>query len=278
MKQFFTLALIFISTAVFSTEKSLYICAIFNNESRFLDEWIQFHLNQGVDRIYLYNNKSEDDYLKVISKYIKQGTVALRQWPYDNINLDIWNETQCKAYMDCIKRLRGKVSWIAFIDTDEFLFSPTGKSLKDVLLEYEECDSIGVNWVLYGTSNVQKLSKDEHLTDHMLYRSELNTFINTHVKSIVRPEKVVGCTNPHYFHMEKDSVVVDENKVVFSGYSHENTVNKLRINHYWVRDIAFMLDVKAKRCERWGLNPDDLWERDSRCNLIYDPILAEIRD
>ncbi len=41
------------------------------------------------------------------------------------------------AFDDCLERHRRDSRWIAFIDIDEFLFSPTGKGLPDVLAGFE---------------------------------------------------------------------------------------------------------------------------------------------
>ena len=40
---------------------TLAVGAIFQNEARYLREWIEFHRRQGVERFYLYENNSSDD-------------------------------------------------------------------------------------------------------------------------------------------------------------------------------------------------------------------------
>lgn len=59
----------------------------------YLNEWILFHLLQGVERFYLYNNLSEDGYMMVLKKYIEEGVVILIDWPpkdgkYSTTNCD----------------------------------------------------------------------------------------------------------------------------------------------------------------------------------------------
>ena len=39
----------------------LSICAIYRWEGPYLREWVAFHKLMGIERIYLYNNRSEDD-------------------------------------------------------------------------------------------------------------------------------------------------------------------------------------------------------------------------
>src|SRR5262249_58542936 len=40
----------------------LAVCAIFRDEARYLAEWVSFHRVQGVERFYLYDNRSSDDW------------------------------------------------------------------------------------------------------------------------------------------------------------------------------------------------------------------------
>ena len=264
-----------ISTLIFSKQDSLYVCAIFQNEARFLNEWIHFHLEQGADKIYLYNNKSEDDFMPRISKYIRSGQVVLRYWPYGN-DLEHWNTTQCKAYMDCIKHVKKKVEWVACIDTDEFLFSPTGKKLPEVLKDYQGIDAIGVNWVMYGSNNIEYLG-DAWLTRNMTMRSELSDPVNRHVKSIVRPQSVTGCINPHYFGLYPGKIMTNEAKDSMEGPFHDNSVNILRINHYWSRDLSFFRNEKLKRQAKWWNSTEEALKMEASFNLIYDPILSDSR-
>ena len=272
MKYLITFFMLFLTCA--EAKDKLYICAIFNNEARFLNEWIEFHIQQGADKIYLYNNHSTDDYFRVLSKYIDSGIVKFRQWPYKNDQAN-WNKTQCDCYMDCIKRVKGKVEWVAFIDTDEFLFSPLKKPLSDVLASYSDADAIGVNWVMYGTSNVEYLG-DGRLTQNMIMRSPLEYPANIHVKSVVRPEKVSGCENPHYFLMKPNTRFVNEKNEITSGPFSEHSSNILRINHYWLRDLSFLKNEKSRRRGTWFSETEkSLMNADKELNQVYDPILVD---
>ena len=89
------------------------ICAIFKNESYYLREWLEFNHLVGVEHFYLYNNNSEDDYLRVLNPYIKKGLVTLIDWPH--------NQKQMESYIDCINNYSSESKWIGFIDIDEFI-------------------------------------------------------------------------------------------------------------------------------------------------------------
>ncbi len=99
---------------------TLAVCAIFRDEARYLAEWVTFHRVQGVERFYLYDNLSTDDWRSELEPEIAAGIVEVRHWP------DV--PGQASAYEDCLRRHRTDTRWIAFIDIDEFLFSPTGET------------------------------------------------------------------------------------------------------------------------------------------------------
>src|SRR4029077_16716471 len=140
-------------TSSLQAKYELTMCAIFQDDACWLQEWLEFHFLQGVEHAYLYNPTSRDNYLEVLEPYLKRGIVTLTEWPYcydDQAHKD-WIAIQCGAYMDAIRRFGKKSSWIAFIDTDEFLFCPNGTSLPKFLQAYKEFGGLGVNWLKFGT-------------------------------------------------------------------------------------------------------------------------------
>lgn len=249
----------------------LTVCAIFRDEAPYLKEWIEFHQKQGVEHFYLYNNLSKDDYLSVLKPFIENGIVTFKEWPYEHGDENGWSRIQTDAYMDCVKYNRKKVFWCAFIDTDEFLFSPIGK-LSEVLKEYEEFSGICVNWVLYGHSNVKKIPEGKKMLDCLLYRAPLTLWENTYVKTIAQMDRVVTAYNPHCFALNKGTSVT-ENKKMFCGMNtNRHSVKIFRINHYRSRDMHFYNTVKKPRSKYW--NNRGRFSYENILNEVYDPILS----
>src|SRR5690349_17300979 len=126
--KFILYALMFISNSLFSQQYTyeLSICGIFQDDAKYLPEWIEFHQEQGVEHFFLYYNRSSDDYKGYLAPYIKRGLVELKDWDESFRFNHNWTQEQCGAYMDCINNHRKDCHWIAFLDTDEFLFSPKG--------------------------------------------------------------------------------------------------------------------------------------------------------
>src|SRR5205807_10295049 len=118
-------------------------------------------------------------------------------------------EDQPHCYDQCIREHREDSRWIAFIDIDEFLFSPTLRALPELMVEYEEWPGVGVNWVMFGTSG-HRMKPPGLVIESYLHRTG-DPERNRHIKSIVDPSRVTGCPSSHYFSYESGSPV-DENK------------------------------------------------------------------
>lgn len=254
--------------------------AIFQDEARFLKEWIEFHKTVGATHFYLYNNRSSDDYKTVLAPYIASKEVELIEWPYISSNIVEWNKVQCKAYMDAIGRAYGNAKWVAFIDTDEFLVPKT--DLVTLLKDYEDYGAVCLNWQYFGHSNVQKINPGEFLVEKLTLKGEPLLEGNRHVKSIVQPKYVVSCPLPHFFKLKWRHPQVTTGKVVFEGaLSPTVDISVAQINHYWVRDIEFMEGVKIARQIKWGSNGEKTRKTGAELNLIEDfsayPYLLEMK-
>lgn len=127
----------------------------------FFKEWLVYHIELGVDHFYLYDNtgcqsnqevnnygipyskitegmsdKDIEDILREIEQYLP-GRITYEKWtPVDEQGKIIYG--QIDAIMDYTEKYANDSEWTAFIDMDEFIFSPQGKNLKDYLDEYEK--------------------------------------------------------------------------------------------------------------------------------------------
>lgn len=232
--------------SVFSFDLS--ICAIFQDEAPYLKEWIEFHLLQGVDHFYLYNNNSCDEFRSVLEPYIAGNQVTLREWPYvyEEGEHGQWIKIQSKAYMDCIQR-DGKLNrWMAFIDPDEFLFCPNGEKLPLFLKAYTGFGGVCVNWLKFGTSQIEEIPPHTLLIECLTRCSLHGDIENRWYKSIVQPKWVKESGGAHFFHYKKDRFAVDENKgrMESKNYSRKVTFEKIRINHYWTRTEKYLREKK----------------------------------
>lgn len=265
---------------ILSAEESyqLTVCAIFQDDAKWLPEWIEFHEKQGVEHFYLYNNGSTDDYKNILKPYIDHGLVELIDWMKPSHNIADFTGIQCGAYDHCLKSIAQEAKWCAIIDTDEFLFAVDGRPLPEMLREYDAYSGVIVNWCCYGTSGIDKIPENQKMIETLLLRAPLNFTDNHFVKSIVKPKDVSVCDCPHYCKYKIGKRSVTENKTLAGAAmrTKQVSVNKLRINHYWARDLDFFYNVKINRWIKWGRPYSQSIEKEAQMNAEFDDIILKI--
>lgn len=230
------------------------ICALFQNEGRFLREWIEYHLLIGVDHFYLFDNLSTDHFRTVLEPYIAEGIVELFDWPYQEATVNDWVcNVQCTCYNKILQERAFEAAWIACIDIDEFIVMTEQTDLKEFLLDYQHYAGLCINWQLFGTSNIQRIPDNVCLIKMLTQKAPTYWPNNEHVKSIVRPFCVKGYVNSSHFckYRGKLYAVNEEKKPVNDGRFFIS-VNKIRLNHYILRDLDFFYKEKVNRAARWG--------------------------
>lgn len=228
----------------------LALVAIFRDEARFLKEWIEFYKLMGVERFYLYNHLSQDNYMEVLAPYIADGTVELNHLVSDTIYPMHWCKLQLSVYERTIRKIEQEVEWLIIVDTDEFIVPVKEQSLVAALKKYDDYASVCVNWRLFGSSGVSEIPSDKLMIETLTNMgvSDNVNYNELHVKSIVKPRYVKGITQPHSVVLSHGYEQVTENYEYFYGpHSPYASNNILTINHYWSRDLEFFYRNKLSR-------------------------------
>lgn len=211
-----------------SDKAYLSVCAIYRDEAPYLREWVAFHRLVGVERFFLYNNRSSDEHLEALAPYVEDGTVEVRDWRL--------YPGQVAAYEHCAREHARDSRWIAFIDVDEFLFSPTGRPVSELLAGYEQWPGVGVNRTVFGTSG--HVTAPEGLVIENYVRRGRDEATARAIKSIADPSQVERCQNCHAFIYREGALAVDENKQpIGPPYAQTDAMVRslLVINHYWTK-------------------------------------------
>jgi Glycosyltransferase family 92 len=242
----------------------LAVCAIFRDEARYLAEWVSFHRVQGVERFYLYDNRSSDDWRSQLEPEIAAGIVEVVHFPFV--------PGQGRAYEDCLRRHRSDTRWIAFIDIDEFLFSPTGRSLPEILHRFDTHPGVVVNRRTYGTNGFEH-PPDGLVIENYLWRDADDHQGNRWVKSIVHPRSAVGWGSAHHFRLRGNAVGEDRRPVRY--VLREPTVELLRINHYYTKSLEEFERKVVRPAATTGVTQDD---RDPiPVDAVRDEVILQFR-
>ena len=239
----------------------LALCALYKDHADYLREWIEFHRIVGVERFFLYDNESRDEHEEVLAPYVERGIVEVHHWPSPpSVERGVpW--AVIDAFSDSVRRHRDDSRWIGFIDIDEFLFSPTGRPLPEVLAGFEQFAGVEVSRLDFGPSGHEE-KPDGLVIESYLCRRRYESPKKDweHVKSIVDPARTDHAFNAHgFFYTEGFAVREDAEPAPQKppGRKYFPQGALLRINHYITKSKA----EYARKGAQWaaaGLPfPDD---------------------
>ena len=124
----------------------LVIVCMFREENQYLKEWIEYHILQGVNHFYLYDNENPRSTMRILKPYIKNNYVTVIKWPDNKLQTisedkrrKKWSDytnisTQNLAFMDFTKKFKDEYNWVIKIDVDEFIYpSQEFRNVRQVL-------------------------------------------------------------------------------------------------------------------------------------------------
>lgn len=205
------------------------ICAILKDETPYLTEWIEHHLEIGIEHFVLYDNNSAIPARQTLDSYVKKGIVEV-------LDCRITNAPQLKAYMHCLYRMHDHTDWIAYIDIDEFIILKKHHDIRRFLENYKNFAGICLNWVIYTANN--HLSKPEGpVMQNYTEFTSADFPPNRHVKTIVQPKCVNIIDNPHYPQYNEGRYAVNERYTYVSHACSEFSNELAQINHYFTKSF-----------------------------------------
>lgn len=252
-----------------SFKHELAIVAIAKNEGPYIKEWIEYHRLFGITKFYFYDNESEDNTFDIVKPYIDSNLLS-----YSFIK---GKAKRLEAYNDAIARYKHECRYMAFIDLDEYIrpiipYKPIADIVNERIEKYGKgASGIGINWVVYGSSNFDKIPKGL-ITKKFNHRGKNTEPINEYIKTICNPRRVSYYISPHYPLYKKGAYSVNENgdERLYVWFCDKREYKHIRINHYYTKSKEEFVRKKARGLgDRIGTYKDDQFEK-------YD--LNEIED
>ena len=243
---------------------------IVRNEARSLPEWFAYHAAIGIGKFVVYDNESTDGTVATVLDAARLYDIDLVPWPTFSRRT-----TQIFAYRDACFRLRtqSEVEWCAFLDSDEYLLSTTGADIRQLTDRCAAASSICLNWAVFGSSG-HVMRPPGLMIEEFCRRAPLQSEVNNLVKSIVRPQAVLDCANPHFFYVS--GACVDPTGEPAAINASENgtegvvSIHDWRINHYAAKSQQQWAErIKRGQC---GQIPVDttrwlLWDRNDEQDI-----------
>lgn len=224
------------STIVYSKEPTeIAVAAIFYNEAQYIKEWIEFHLMVGVDRLFLYDNGSSDHFQSILKPYIDRQQIFLLPWATFLAN----SSAQRLAYAHAVCNCPRTVSWLVFIDVDEFLFSEASDDIRPILARHKNYATLKISRFEFGP-NGHKEKPAGLVIENYTRVSKRDFNLQYAWKSAVQPNKVTGIGVHEAF----------VNGGTLSLQPNEMNLLELRINHYFTKSES-EFESKLQRWYSW---------------------------
>ena len=216
----------------------LSVCVIAKDEGPYFGEWLDWHISQGVEKFYVYDNGSTDETKEVLQPYIKKGIVEYIYFP--------GYRKQLAAYDDCLKRHRFDTRWLAMIDMDEFIVPLKDENIPSFLKRKEVYPVVEINWLVYGSGGAKEKVPGK-VMDRFKRHSAPDHPLNRHVKSIFNPRRVYGMIGCHEV-ARINGKAVDSNgdRIKISWRDRMPRQDVIKINHYAVKSYEEFMEKQAR--------------------------------
>ena len=161
-------------------------------DEKHIREWATHHLLLGFDKIVIFDHKSTIPLEKVFIGFDKRIQIV-------NVSL-LENPIKIALMNLSVSIAKGlKADWMIYLDADEFLIlNDKNMNVKQLLETYNRAHSLGINWLMFGSNNLEKDPDGLILENY----TKAEFILNEHVKSFVRPNEVLRANNPHFFNIK----------------------------------------------------------------------------
>ena len=275
------------------------ILTIIKNEHQYLDEWIKYHIDLGVDHIFIFEDVDSDSHKEITDKYGDKVTL-------DGI-FSILDEEEQKEALELKLTKRGnpqeiyhpkgltyiqnhypnEYDWCFVIDNDEFItLENENSNIEGVLRLYQDYDAFIMQWKCYGANG---------LADKPDYKD--NGVVGTYTKEI---EGYVPTTTPqslskscynlntyketYYLYAHQPSRYCNFCRTNFEKNRNKPVYDNIYIRHYitksweeyvWKRKTRGFLFGKIRTYDFFfEVNPDMKHKKNELINKISNDVLV----
>lgn len=268
------------------------ILTIIKNEHQYLDEWIKYHLDLGIDHIFIFEDIDSDSHKEICDKYgDKVSLDSVTSILDDKSRIEAKEVKELNRYsvqhmyfrngMNMLKRLYSdKYDWCFMIDNDEFItLENENDKLEDVLSLYDKYDAFVMSWKWYGANG--------HITKP-LNKGVLESYPKEAEGK--RPNQVKTCYKINSFKSEflythhHPTDICNWCNTDYAKFYKTPTFSKIYIRHYITKSWEEYVWKRKVRGYVWGrerdfdyffkINPDMLQMKDYLMSQIKDDVLV----
>jgi hypothetical protein len=243
-------------------EKENILCkrvCLFTNarDEKHIREWAAHHLLIGFSKIIIFDHKSTTPLKEVFRNFDRRVSIINLSYLEGAIKMLLMNKA---AKLAAIL----KMDWMIYLDADEFIIlNKRFIGIKHLLSVYNHADSLGLNWLMFGSNNLEKDPDGLILENY----TKSDTSLNQHLKSFTRPNKIINAFNPHYYNI-KDKLMyftVDNQKLQQVYHSCKPNISYLNAPAYIAHYVNQSEETYVKR--KVNLPRDDTGQKRPQENI-----------
>ena len=192
------------------------VCLFTNaRDEKNIKEWAAHHLLLGFTKIIIFDHKSQLPLSNVFMNFDKRVEIVNVNYLKNPIKIKLMNvASEISRNLD--------MDWIIYLDADEFLMlNKKYVGVKHLLSEFNHADSLQINWLMFGSNYLEK-EPDGLIIDNY---TRSNLYLNDHVKTFSRPNRIIDANNPHYYIMKNPNRIYGINNRIITKEYHRNDIH-----------------------------------------------------
>lgn len=266
------------------------ILTVIKNEHQYLDEWIKYHLDLGINHIFIFEDIDSDSHKDICDKYgdkvsldgiysVLDEKTKIEAKQVKELNKYSVHHLYFRHALNHLKMLyAGTYDWCFLIDNDEFItLQEPYKSIQDVLNEFEDYEAFVMSWKCFGANGlihkpnkgvVESFTKEAEgkIANQVKTCYKLKSFRNEFLYTLHHPTDICNWCNSDYL---KNHNIATFSKIYIRHYitkSWEEYAWKRKVRGYvWGRERDFDYFFKV--------NPDMLDKKEELISQIKNDTL-----
>lgn len=236
-------------------------------ENHYIREWIEYYLNLGVDKIFLYDNndingeKFEDE----INIFINSRFVELIDWKGknpDKLNL------QSLSYLDCYQNRANNYDYLGFFDIDEFLYIGENVKIYEYLSlqKFKNFECIRFPMFIMDDNDLIKVKNNNYSLQSRFTRGKLVSNCKSIMKTGITKINSIKVINAHgpigLSSCDPNGIECNNGLNTNIGYPYlDKKVRQTKefVKHFRYKTLQEYIEIKMKR-----LYPDRTFEDSKR--------------
>jgi hypothetical protein len=190
------------------------VCLFANaRDEKNIKEWAAHHLLLGFNKIIIFDHKSQIPLKNIFLNFDNRVEIIDVSHLKNPIKIQLMTSASVIA-----KRL--EMDWMIYLDADEFLtLNKKYFGVKHLLSEFNHADALSINWLMFGSNLLEKDPNGLVIDNY----TRSNLYLNDHVKTFVRPNRIVRAINPHFYIMKNSNRTFGiNNKLIVKDYYKNN--------------------------------------------------------